>query len=299
MSPSGLALRAPPAPRPFLKWAGGKKSLLPEIIERLPPPHSLRRYLEPFVGGGAVFFGLRALAPHSAMRIADRNPALIGAYLALRDRLEEVLGALARHARRHGRAHYYRVRRQVPDDPAEQAARLLYLNRTCYNGLWRVNRRGEFNVPMGRYREPRILDEANLRRVGAALQGVEIRCQDFEPALADCGPGDAVYCDPPYDPLSLSSNFTAYTAGGFGPDEQRRLACLSARLAARGVEVVVSNSDTAFIRSLYENLTPRPTLDRVFVPRAINSKKDGRRPVVELLIHWPGEPSERKPRTGR
>jgi DNA adenine methylase len=150
---------------------------------------------------------------------------------------------------------------------------------------------------MGRYREPRILDETNLHRVSAALQGVEILCADFERAVADCRPGDAVYCDPPYDPLSLSSSFTAYTAGGFGPDEQRRLARVSARLAARGVDVVVSNSDTDFIRSLYESLTPRPALDRVFVPRAINSRKDGRRPVAELLIHWRGEGSPRQLRT--
>lgn len=275
-------------PRPFLKWAGGKANLLDEILNRLPRPDSIRRYVEPFVGGGAVFFGLRALAPDSPMRIADNNPALIDAYLALRDRAEAVVAALGRYARRHSPEHYYRVREQVPHDPAERAARLIYLNRTCYNGLFRVNSKGQFNVPLGRYQHPRILDEETLYRASLALQGVAILCADFESAVADCGGGDAVYFDPPYDPLSVTSSFTAYTASGFGPQEQTRLAGAFARLARAGVHVVLSSSDTPLIRTLYQTLEPGPRLDRVWAPRAINSKGERRRRVAELLIYHPG-----------
>jgi len=280
--------------RPFLKWAGGKATLFEEISKRLPPVDSIRRYVEPFLGGGAAFFGLRAQAPDLPTRLSDNNPELIGAYLALRDRVEDVVAALARHARRHSPAHYYRVRGRVPEDPEERAARLLYLNRTCYNGLFRVNRKGEFNVPLGRYRNPRILDEENLFGVSRALQGVEIRCLDFEDAVFDCSAGDAVYFDPPYDPLSLTSNFTAYTTSGFGPDEQRRLARVFARLASRGVAVVASNSDTPFTRELYTRIEPRPSVERVWAPRAINSKGEGRRPVAELLIYKTGHQGEKE-----
>lgn len=271
--------------RPFVKWAGGKGTLVGEISKRLPPPKTFTRYVEPFVGAGALFFRVREHWRHLPCRIADNNSPLITAYLALRDRVDEVIAALRLHERKHSKEYYYAVRKLLPQDAAEQAALFIYLNRTCYNGLWRVNRRGEFNVPFGRYRNPRILDQENLRRVSAALSRVEILCCDFEQAVADCERGSFVYLDPPYHPLSPTSNFTAYTAGGFGSDQQLRLARVFELLAKRGAFVILSNSDTLFIRKLYRALRPRPNLDPVWVPRAINSKGEARQRIKELLIY--------------
>jgi len=270
--------------RPFLKWAGGKAQLIDEIVKRLPLDDDPVRYVEPFLGGGAVFFWMRQNLPHVPCRIADRNAALVDTYRVVRDSLDALIAALRPHAQRHSPEHYYAVRRNQPADEVERAARFIYLNRTCYNGLWRVNRGGRFNVPLGRYNNPRILDEPNLRRVSAALQGVEILCKDFEDAVYGCGPGDWVYFDPPYQPLSPTSRFTAYTPGGFDLDSQKRLARVFELLNREGAFVILSNSDVEPVPRLYERLVPRPVLDRVRVARSINSKGDGRGVINELLI---------------
>lgn len=273
-----------PDPHPFVKWAGGKGSILGEIAARIPRHRSYRRYVEPFVGAGAVLFWIRRSFPPLECRIGDSNEELVNAYLSIRDDVERVIAKLETHQLLHGKEHYYAVRRASPHDSAERAARFIYLNRTCYNGLYRVNRKGRFNVPMGRYQSPRIVDRENLLAVSTSLEGVEISHGDFESLTASCGPGDLVYLDPPYDPISATSRFTSYTSDGFGVEEQRRLARVFRELVGRKATVILSNSDTPLVRQLYEELDPRPAIDEVAVARAINSNARGRGPIQELLI---------------
>src|SRR5205814_2284857 len=218
-----LALTRPPTAErrpatPFRKWAGGTTSLLTELLKHVPP--RLRRYHEPFVGGGALFF---ATAPRRAV-LSDSNAELIHCWQQVRDDVYGVLDALAEHV--YERSHFERVRALDPLRlaPTDRAARFIYLNKTCFNGLWRVNRSGRFNVPFGRYKNPRFADPSTLIAASHALRGVEIRCAPFEDALAKAAPGDFVYLDPPYDPVSPTASFASYTAGGFNWEDQRRLA---------------------------------------------------------------------------
>lgn len=261
-------------PTPFLKWAGGKRRLLAEIFYRFPQEYGT--YWEPFAGGGAVFFGL---SPARAV-VSDINAELIRAYTALRDNVHGVISCLRRHVPTE--AHFYRVRSQQPHGltDTEAAARMIYLNHTCFNGLYRVNRRGEFNVSFGRYTNPTICDLPNLLAVSQALRGVDLRLQCVFTIEDDVEPGDLVYFDPPYDPVSATASFVGYTRGGFGREEQVRLAEMFARLANRGVHVVLSNADTAFVRSLYGDFR----IDTVAAHRAINSRPDRRGPVAEVII---------------
>lgn len=265
-------------PRPVLKWAGGKGRLLPELQARL--PDSFATYHEPFIGGGALFFTLAGQGRLGRARLSDANPSLIDVYLALRDDVDAVIAHLREHA--YERERYYRVRAL---DPAtltlpERAARIIYLNKTCYNGLYRENRRGQFNVPFGRYKNPTICDEPNLRAAARALQGADIARQHFSTVLDHARPGDFVYFDPPYHPLSPTANFTAYDRHGFGPDDQRRLRDVFAALAGRGVRAMLSNSDTPFVRELYGGFR----VDQVYVARAVNSKANGRGKVAEVIV---------------
>ena len=283
-----LDVLSSPAPHPFVKWAGGKGSLLSEITSRIPygpRGRTFVRYIEPFVGAGALFFWIRRSFPALDCLIADSNEELINAYRAIRDDVERVVAKLETHQALHSEEHYYGVRRASPREPAERAARFIYLNRTCYNGLYRVNRRGAFNVPIGRYHRPRIVDRENLLAVGTALRGVGIEAADFERATESAGPGDLVYMDPPYHPLSETSGFTSYTPGGFGLEEQRRLARVFEKLSRRNAFVILSNSGSDLVRELYESLEPRPRIDEVGVARPINSKGKSRGPVPELLIY--------------
>jgi DNA adenine methylase len=277
----------PPDPHPFVKWAGGKSALVGEISQRIPQGRNYRRYIEPFVGAGALFFWVRRCMPSLACLIGDSNSELINAYRIIRDHVEELIAKLETHALMHSREHYYAVRKKVPPGLAERAARFIYLNRTCYNGLYRVNRRGEFNVPMGRYDHPRIVDRENLLAVSSALQGVDIRSADFEEMTEDCGADDLVYLDPPYYPLSETSHFTSYTREGFDVGEQRRLAQVFEHIARRGASVILSNSSSVLIRRMYTTLEPQPRIDEVEVARHINSKATNRGPVTELLISYP------------
>jgi DNA adenine methylase len=271
---------------PFLKWAGGKARLVPTIaagLETLP----VARYIEPFLGGGAMFFGLGARGLAVPAILADANPDLIATFRAVRDDVEGVIAALRPladaylAADRPGRRElYYRVRACEPADPASRAARLIFLNRTCYNGLYRVNRQGRFNVPHGRYVRPLICDEANLRACAARLADAELSCTDFEQVCALAGPGDFVYLDPPYHPLSATANFTAYTDRAFGWHDQVRLAAAVRGLAARGAWFALSNSAHPAIAALYEGLRPLT----VPMSRAINSRPDRREPIDEYLF---------------
>ena len=268
------------APRPFLKWAGGKGQLLPDLIARL--PECFAAYHEPHVGSGALFFTLASHGVPSQAYLSDVNPALIDTYLAVRDQVEDVIAILKKHQKKHDRDYYYLVRAIDPSrlTLAGRAARIIYLNKTCYNGLYRENKRGQFNVPFGRYTNPTICDAANLRNVSRVLQGVDIAQRGYASALDCARPGDFVYFDPPYQPLSATSSFTAYNRNGFGEDDQRRLRDVFAQLAERSVRVMLSNSDTPLIHELYAGFT----IDRVYATRSINSKSNRRGKIAELII---------------
>jgi DNA adenine methylase len=273
----------PPPPftaHPFLKWAGGKTRLLRHILPYF--PSYMSHYCEPFVGGGAVFF---ALAGAGCMVgeacLNDVNSELVAAFSAIRDDVSGVIAALGHH--RYEKSYYYAVRDQDPAalSPSELAARMVCLNKTGFNGLYRVNKSGKFNVPFGRYSNPTICDEENLRAVSAALQGAHLVAADFADVLAKVETG-WVYVDPPYVPLTLTSNFTGYAANGFSFADQVRLREAVVRLRERGVRGIASNSDTEVIRDLYTGFTIRT----VKANPAINSKGTGRGPVNEVLISW-------------
>ncbi|HVZ89567.1 MAG TPA: DNA adenine methylase [Polyangia bacterium] len=271
-------------PAPFLKWAGGKRQLLPRILDLA--PRRIETYYEPFVGGGAVFFGLAAERRFARAVLADANPELVNCYEQVRDDVDGVIAALSKHRNEAGA--YYKVRDQAPADlsPTERAARVIYLNRCGYNGLYRVNRAGRFNVPFGRYLRPRICDPHRLQAASRALADVEIICGDFLNVLAKrkLATGDFVYLDPPYVPLSRTSSFTSYAQGAFGPDDQQRLADLLGTLSAERIPAVLSNSDCRETRRLYSVPDAGLKIQRVPVRRAINSVAHRRGPVAEILV---------------
>jgi DNA adenine methylase len=211
---------------------------------------------------------------------------LVEAYVAVRDELPRLVELLGAHKAAHSEEHYYAVRDRVPATAVERAARVIYLNRTCFNGLYRENSKGRFNVPMGRYVDPPILDEENLRWVQEALQGVEISVADFGEVERRVRPGDFVYFDPPYDPVSATSSFTAYAKGGFGVAEQTRLRDLARRLDAVGVGLLLSNSMTPLVRELYAGFD----IATVLAGRNVNSKGSARGKVEEALVRGPFRP---------
>jgi len=286
--------------RPLLKWAGGKRQLLPALQPHF--PERFARYIEPFLGSGAVFFDLQGTGRLDGRKawLVDDNPDLIGCYQTLRDQTEEVITELAGLARVHaaeGEAFYYRVRdeqfnvqrrlglRYTPS----LAAMLIYLNRTGFNGLFRLNRRGDFNVPAGRYVNPGICDPEHLRAVAVAFRRRNVRLQraSFDVPLAEAGAGDFVYCDPPYAPLSETARFAHYTAGGFGALDQTRLKDAVVGAVRRGATVLLSNSSAPLIERLYTSTAAREAglaVLRVPARRAINAVAGGRGPVDELLV---------------
>jgi DNA adenine methylase len=267
-------------PRPFLKWAGGKTQLLDALHDRV--PSTFRGYFEPFVGSGAFFFKLVRGGLIRDAVLSDSNAELIDTFLAIRDDVGAVVAFLAGSP--YDREFYYDLRSQSPWQlslPA-RAARMIYLNKTGYNGLYRVNRQGKFNVPYGRHKSPRICDEPNLRAVSKALQGVEISCTPFEGVLEQAQAGDLVYFDPPYAPLSSTAYFTAYQSGGFSADDQRRLRDVCLELTNRHVHVMLSNSDTEMIRALYD--APPFAIAEVQANRAINCVGGRRGKITELIM---------------
>ncbi|MDO8793175.1 MAG: Dam family site-specific DNA-(adenine-N6)-methyltransferase [Vicinamibacterales bacterium] len=286
--------------RPLLKWAGGKRQLLPFIREYYPSGFS--RYFEPFLGSGAVFFDLAGsgrLDGRPAV-LSDCNQDLIGCYEAVRDEPAAVTGALMELAGRHALCpdFYYEVRDQrfnparaagaSPRTP-EMAAMLIYLNRTGFNGLFRVNRRGAFNVPAGRYASPRICDPARITQVSRVLRapGVSLDVAAFDAQLDRAQAGDFIYCDPPYAPLSPTASFAHYTAGGFGEADQLRLRHSLIAASQRGAFIVLSNSSAPIILGLFgssEAADAGLIMRRVPARRAINSRASLRGPVDELLV---------------
>lgn len=266
---------------PFVKWAGGKRQLVPLLRERMRGAQWTGAYFEPFLGGGALFFALRAegpLPPRSVL--SDLNPHLVEAWCAIRDDLQPLLDGLREHASKHNEQWYYDVRAQVPDDAIARAARVIYLNRTCFNGLYRENSKGQFNVPFGRYENPAIHDPERLRAAHRALQGVDVRHARFSDVARWAHAGDFVYFDPPYEPLSRSSQFRAYTGSGFDTPEQDELAALFATLAERGVNVMLSNSWTEANQRRYAAFGP----EAVDARRSVNRDPTKRGAISELLV---------------
>lgn len=264
--------------RPWAKWVGGKSRLLPQILPRL--PKKIKTYYEPFLGGGAVFFALAAEKRFKRAVLSDLNAELIHTYGVIAYEPDAVIECLSKHV--YEKEYYYAVRASKPRAFATRAARMIYLNRTGFNGLYRVNRKGEFNVPFGRYTNPTICDEENLWAVANVLrkQRVSLLSDDFEITVARARKGDAVYFDPPYVPLSDTADFTAFTKGGFDEAAQVRLRDCFKELDDRGVHVLLSNSNTPLVRKLYKGFQ----ISRVKAPRRVNSKGDKRGDVTELLI---------------
>ncbi len=273
------------APRPFLKWVGGKRASLPALIEAVKKAGKFERYHEPFVGGGALFFDLARADRLGAKKawLADNNAKLVETYEAVRDELDEVLTLLSAHAEAHSKEYYYRIRGlggTLPPTRAQRAARIIYLNKTCFNGLYRENSSGGFNVPMGKYKNPKIRDERNLRVVSKALRKAKLDTQSFAAILDNAEPGDLVYFDPPYHPVSQTSSFTAYNLNGFDEPAQRMLAHVATELDKKGVMVLASNSMTPLVEDIYSRFHIRS----VMVNRVINSKAANRGKIPEALI---------------
>jgi DNA adenine methylase len=269
--------------KPFLKWAGGKRQLIAKIQEFI--PSSFNTYFEPFVGGGAVLFTLQP--PHAV--INDRNAELINCYGVIKDAVETLIAQLEHHKAHNAKDYYYQIRQldreaQFADRYCHiaRAARIIYLNKTCYNGLFRVNSRGQFNVPFGKYAAPAIVEPEVLREVSAYLNHnqVEILSTDFETAVAEARSGDFVYFDPPYDPISDTASFTKYGANGFGRTEQERLRHVFGRLDRLGCKLLLSNAHTEFIQELYRGYN----CAIVSATRAINSNTKKRGRINEVLI---------------
>jgi len=241
-------------------------------------PERIDTYFEPFLGGAAIFFALSNAGRFQKAILTDKNAELVEVYQTVQQNVEELLVALA--AMPHSEQAYYEIRAQSPRGRIGRAARTIYLNRTGYNGLYRVNRSGEFNVPFGRYKNPTYCDPPRLRAASLALKNAQIFVADFEHVAQRATQGDAVYFDPPYVPVSRTANFTAYHREPFGPEDQGRLVQAFRQLGARKVHALLSNSDTPETQQLYAGLH----VERVLMPRAINSRGAGRGLVGELLV---------------
>ncbi|NMC63234.1 MAG: DNA adenine methylase [SAR324 cluster bacterium] len=264
--------------RPFLKWAGGKAQLLDELQRRL--PKKMERYIEPFVGGGALLFSLQ---PQKAL-IIDINAELINAYKIVKHDVESLIKSLRRHV--YEEDYYYSLRNADRSKgfnrwtSVRKASRLIYLNKTCFNGLYRVNSKGLFNVPFGRYTNPTIVDAENLRNCSRILKRVQIRQGSFEIIEPQIRSGDFVYFDPPYVPLNSTSYFTAYDRHGFDLKMQEALFELCCRLDKKGIPFMLSNSYSSFVKSRYKKFR----VELVEATRAVNSKSDARGKINELII---------------
>lgn len=272
------------AARPFLKWAGGKTQLVTRLRHLFPT--KVRTYYEPFIGGGAVFFALAAEKRFERCVINDWNEELVNTYRVVRDAPEPLIISLKTFKQKYDERspEFFEEVRSMDTaklSPFERAVRIIFLNKTCFNGLYRVNKSGQFNAPWGKYVNPMICDEENIRACSEVLnQQSSLHTGDFSLVLDDAGPGDLVYFDPPYVPLSTTSNFTSYTADKFTLDDQYRLAAVFKDLALRGVTVLLSNSDTEVVRALYSDFE----IHTLEAKRAINSNGAGRGPVNEVVV---------------
>lgn len=263
---------------PIVKWVGGKRQLMFELIKNM--PKSYNRYFEPFIGGGALFFELQ---PEQAY-ISDMNEELINLYSVVRDNVYELIKDLSKHEV--SKEYFLEIRnidrteQYTELSDVERASRFIYLNRTCFNGMYRVNSQGQFNVPFGHYKNPRIIDENNLLNCSELLKKTEIKCADFSEILTKVKKGDLVYFDPPYVPLNDTSSFTSYTKDGFDINMQFKLRDVCDELDNKGVKFMLSNSDTKLVNELYVNYE----IKKVFASRQINANADGRGKITEVLV---------------
>ncbi len=285
MSAPQISTNAKHHAKPFVKWAGGKRALLEILCASL--PQNFNAYFEPFLGGGALFFELanKGLLQGKKVYLNNKNAELINAYLAIQKEPQKLLNELNLMQKAHSKEHFYSIRaldREVNFsalNPIFRAARFIYLNKTCFNGLCRYNAKGQFNTPFGAYKNPKIYDEALILNAHYALQDVVILNEDFEFVRNLAKKGDFVYFDPPYFPLNSTSNFTNYTQN-FLENEQIRLYALFCDLNSRGVKLLQSNSSTDFIKNLYKNFQ----IQAIQAKRAINCKGDKRGSVSELIL---------------
>lgn len=263
---------------PIVKWVGGKRQLMFELLKNMPKEYN--RYFEPFIGGGALFFELQ---PQNAY-ISDMNEELINLYSVVRDNVYELIEDLSKHevSKEYflGIRNIDRTEKYAELSDVERASRFIYLNRTCFNGMYRVNSHGQFNVPFGHYKNPRIIDENNLLNCSKLLKKTEIKCADFSEILTKVKKGDFVYFDPPYVPLNETSSFTSYTKDGFDIDMQFKLRDVCDELDSKGVKFMLSNSDTKLVNELYANYE----IKKVFASRQINANADGRGKITEVLV---------------
>lgn len=267
------------SPRPFLKWAGGKSRLISQYLPYF--PQDFTDYYEPFLGGGAIFFYLAQNRRSFQAVLTDINRELINTYCCIRNQVEEVIEVLDRHQKQHNKDYYYQIRSTLEGSSIERAARLIYLNKTCFNGLYRENSKGEFNVPMGQYKNPVICNAELLRSVSSALQLARLEVGNFEAVLELAKSSeDFVYFDPPYYPISSTSDFTAYSRASFSEDDQIELQKVFVTLANRGVKVMLSNSYCDFINELYKEFK----IHKIEASRSINSNIKKRGKISEVLV---------------
>jgi len=276
---------SPVIPKPFVKWAGGKRQLIPILNENL--PKTFGTYFEPFLGGGALLFHMLTERTAQKCSISDLNSDLVLSYTTIRDRVESLIISLKNHEHNYqkdSKSYYYSIRESNPKSQIEKTSRLIFLNRTCFNGLYRVNSKGKFNVPLGKYTNPNIVNEDNLRSVSHILQSskVDIQCRDFEAVLRDAKKGDLVYFDPPYQPVSDTANFTSYTNKDFTFDDLSRLAELCMDLDSKGCKVLLSNSNSKEVADMFS--TKHWTVSKIHANRSINSNSKKRTGHFELLI---------------
>jgi len=274
-------------PRPFVKWVGGKRQLIQQFRERdLYPPEGFdlktATYFEPFVGGGAMFFDL---LPKKAY-LSDMNKELVTTYNVIKNDVDGLIRKLKLHKKNDSKEYFLKVRALDVEKLSEVniAARFIYLNRTCFNGLYRVNGSGKFNVPYAANKNPLICDEENLQKAHVAMKNTKIVYQDYSKVLEKAKKGDFVYFDPPYYPVSKTASFTSYTKDGFLEKEQEKLRDVFVELSKKGCFVMLSNSDTPFINKLYSNLGKKIRIESVNAGRAINSKGSGRGKVKEVVV---------------
>jgi DNA adenine methylase len=265
-----------PRVKPVLKWAGGKSGLLPQLLPLF--PKKFDRYFEPFFGGGAVFF---SLGLNRKSYLNDINFELIDLYETVRDYPTQLMKELDTLAQKYSKEFYYQLREQNPKSKISRAARTIFLNKSGFNGLYRQNSKGGFNVPFGKREKcPALYDRQNLLRASSSLQHATLLSLDFETVIDKAGNGDFVYCDPPYEPLSRTSSFNTYQGAGFSQSEQKRLkeACIRAQM--RGANILISNSSADFIKELYSDCE----IISISAKRAINSKGDSRGKIEEIAV---------------
>lgn len=272
------------SPKPFVKWAGGKRQILPILHHHF--PKSFGTYFEPFLGGGAVLFHLLSQKHSMKCKVSDLNSDLILSYVTIRDHIDSVIDSLKNHARnykRNPKKYFYQIRNSEPKNNVEKTSRLIFLNRTCFNGLYRVNSKGKFNVPLGKYTNPVIVNEDNLMSVSHFLRSknIEISCRDFSSILNEAKKDDFIYLDPPYYPTSKTANFTSYTSKNFGTTDLKRLVELCYKLDSKGCLVLLSNSNSTDVCKHFDK--PWKFVE-ISANRSINSNSKGRKGHSELLI---------------